>query len=652
MSNKPSNNNPVLNAILGILALLGIVIFANMLVATTTLGSKTLDLTESKVHTLTEGTKAILEDLKDADAEVVINYYATRDSAFMPQELKLYLKKVDDFLKRYKALAGDNLRIVNLDPSPDTDAEDSANLDGIAGQQINGENLYLGLSVASLDQKVSIPFLSPQSETQLEYELSSAIARVARTDRPTLGIMSALNLAGSPAMMPGQAPQQSAIVYQQLQQLYELKDLGMTPTQEALEGLAAILLIHPAGISEETEFLLDQYLLSGGTIVAALDAFSIIAQQSSPQPNPMMMGQQPPGIPTTSTFSDKLLSSWGVTFESSQVLADGKYRTRMRQGESTSVLTLTPEALPQKDSIITTGISELFFVLSGGFKKEGKEGLKHTALIESSKDSSGLVSSMQASRLDPSLLTSMRPDTNTYDLAVHINGLFKTAFPDGKPTPPDNTDTQPDTVASEAEEAEQNAEPTKPTSLAVSTEPGNVFLIADSDFLADQFAYNTQLIRMGLVSPQGDNSALLFNILDQVTGSKYLIGSRSRGDSRRPFTVIQELDAEHEKQFGERLEKEQQELNEINARIGEIVQKQQENGRIALEGELATELAAAREKQVEARKRLRELEKDLRRKKDDLAIKYTLGNIFIIPLLFAILGIAVFIKRRIATSAR
>ena len=79
-----------------------------------------------------------------------------------------------------------------------------------------------------------------------------------------------------------------------------------------------LLLLHPAGITPEAEFAIDQYLLKGGTVVACLDAFSIAAQMTAGGGNPMMGGG---GAPTTSTLPT-LLGTWGVSFESSQVLAD------------------------------------------------------------------------------------------------------------------------------------------------------------------------------------------------------------------------------------------------------------------------------------------------------------------------------------------
>lgn len=635
---KPSSNNPVLNTVLGIIALVFIAFFANWLVSLSAIGNRTLDLTEDKVHTLTEGTKSILAELKDSEAEVVISYYATRDAEFMPRNLELYMKKVDGFLKRYQALAGDNLRIVNLDPEPDTDAEDSANLDGIAGQSINGENLYLGLSVSFLDEKTAIPFLAPEAETQLEYQLSSAIARVARTNKPTLGLMSAYPMAGGAPAMPqlGQPPTRPFVIYEQLNQMYDLKNLGMTPDSSDLDGLAAVLVIHPAGITPETEYLLDQYLLDGGTLVAALDAFSITAQQSGGG-NPMM-GQ--PGMPTTSTFSPELLASWGVTFISDQVLADGSYRTRFQGGDSTSALSLTSEAMPQKDSLITGGLNDLFMILAGAFTATGKEGLSHTSLIRSSTES-GFVDGNRASRLDPGLLGAINLDDKAYDLALHIQGTFQSAFPDGNPAESNGEDA----TATEEEEAKDRS-----NSLAQSTQPGNVFLIADTDFLSDAFAY--QQVFGGFFSPRGDSVAFLLNILDQVTGSKHLIGSRSRGDSRRPFTVVREMESEFEQEFGEKREKEQAELDQISERLNELIQDQQQNGQVTLEGELKEEYDKALTKQVEARKRLRVLEKDLRREKVALATRYTLANMLIVPALVILVGVGVFLKRRFATSAR
>src|SRR5210317_98637 len=97
-----STSRPILRATLGIAALLVIIIFANWLMTLSAVGKKGADLTADKVHTLSEGTKAILQDL---DAPVVVRYYATVKSEALSRDLKLYMRKVDDFLRQYAALS-------------------------------------------------------------------------------------------------------------------------------------------------------------------------------------------------------------------------------------------------------------------------------------------------------------------------------------------------------------------------------------------------------------------------------------------------------------------------------------------------------------------------------------------------------------------
>jgi ABC-type uncharacterized transport system involved in gliding motility auxiliary subunit len=90
------------------------------------------------------------------------------------------------------------IEIQKLDPEPDSDAEDSAKLDGVEGRMIElGEApVYLGFSVTMLDAKETEPFLDPREERQLEYKIARAISRVMSTTKPVLGVMSPLQISG------------------------------------------------------------------------------------------------------------------------------------------------------------------------------------------------------------------------------------------------------------------------------------------------------------------------------------------------------------------------------------------------------------------------------------------------------------------------
>ena len=628
--------HPVTRAAFGIAALAAIAILANWLISIIPLGNRGADFTENKVHTLSEGTRALLGEL---DTPVVLRYYATRNSPYMPEDLKLHMRRVDDLLKEYVSLSNGKLRVENLDPEPDTDAEDSANLDEINGQRINEDNLYLGIAVACVDKTRVIPFLDPGQETMLEYELSKAIADVSTPKKPTIGIMSAFDLAGQPAMMPGQQGTPAWVIFQQLKQAYDVKYMPLTHTELDPKELKVLLLIHPGGITPEVEFAIDQYLLAGGTVVACLDAYSVTTQMIAPG-NPMMGQQGPPPSSTLPT----LLKGWGVTFESQKVLADPTHATLLGGGrQGIAVLSLPQSSMPQKDNVITKDLGNVVLFLPGAFTNSGGAGVAANTLIRSSLEA-GFVDAMRASQIDPSLATSLRPAGTAFDLVTHLSGKFKTAFPQGNPK---SAPEEP------AKAGEEKKEPAKPASLTEATADGNVFLIADVDAFYDRFAYNVQNFGgMQMATPMNGNATLLFNILDQATGSKHLIGSRSRSALRRPFTVVQEMEAEFNKNVGAKITEFEEKQKAAQQKLSELQSQKAQGQQLYLSPEQEKEINKLKEEQVKYSRMVRDQQKDLRRQKDDLAGKITLLNVAGVPLLVVIFGFGLFLKRRSSTRAR
>ena len=151
----------VLFSAVGVVIMAVIVIAFNIVTAPV---HKRVDLTKEKAYTLSAGTKAILAKL---DTPVKIRYYCTQAENATPYSvfLKAYAKRVEDLLAEYQQAAHGKLIIQKYDPQPDSDAEDSARLDGIDAQNLpGGEPFYLGLAVSQLDAKETIPFLSPDRE--------------------------------------------------------------------------------------------------------------------------------------------------------------------------------------------------------------------------------------------------------------------------------------------------------------------------------------------------------------------------------------------------------------------------------------------------------------------------------------------------------
>src|ERR1039458_10395236 len=90
-----------------------------------------VDMTAEKAFTLSAGTRHILAKL---DSPVTLRYYCSQ--AQMPPELKPYAQEIEDLLGEYQQAAKGNIILEKYDPKPDSDAEDSARLNGVQGTQV------------------------------------------------------------------------------------------------------------------------------------------------------------------------------------------------------------------------------------------------------------------------------------------------------------------------------------------------------------------------------------------------------------------------------------------------------------------------------------------------------------------------------------
>src|SRR6185437_4372488 len=151
----------------------------------------------------------------------------------------------------YKQVAKGKIILEQYDPKPDSDAEDSARLDGVEGQLLrSGEKFYMGLSVSMLDSKEAIPFLDPGRERLLEYDLSRAISRVVTPEKPVVGVMSPLPVFGHPGnpmlarLGQGGAGQDPWVLINELKGDFNVKQIEMT-APKIDDDVKVLVVIHP-----------------------------------------------------------------------------------------------------------------------------------------------------------------------------------------------------------------------------------------------------------------------------------------------------------------------------------------------------------------------------------------------------------------------
>jgi ABC-type uncharacterized transport system involved in gliding motility auxiliary subunit len=634
---QKKNLETVLYSTIGVIVMAAILVAVNVIIGT---APKRVDLTKEKAFTLSDGTRAILGKL---ETPVKIRLYFTQSDATTPYSvlMKSYAKKVEDLLAEYKQAGHGKVIVEKVDPQPDSDAEDSARMDGIDEQSLpTGEKVYLGIAVSQgLDSKEAIPFLSPDRERQLEYDISRAISRVVTPEKPVIGVMSGLPVFGQPSnpMMQqmGQRGQEPWAIVGELKRDFTLRNVPMD-SEKIDDEIKLLLVIHPSNVSDKAQFAIDQFVMRGGKLIAFLDAQSLVDSQR--QQNPMM-GQMGGG----GSSLDKLLKAWGLQFDTSKVVADRTFKMQMGEPGDTASdrpawLMLNSDGI-NSDDISTGELDNIWYFSGGAFVGTPATGLKETVLLHSSKDSQ-LVDGMMANFGGENILKEFKPSGVQYALAVRLTGKFKTAFPNGKPE------------EAKSDESKTNA-PSADSSLKETKEDNAVILVGDADMINDNFTIRKMNTPFGMIaSPLNGNLNFAQNAIEQMSGDKNLIAVRSRAVMNRPFTRVKEMQAAAEARYMAEIKELQDSRDQTANRLQELQQQKSQNQRYILSPEQQAEIENLRKKEGEIGRRLREVQKDLRREVVALQRKIQWYNIAAMPAAVSLVGIGLAIYKRKRTSAK
>ncbi|HRQ89452.1 MAG TPA: GldG family protein, partial [Bacteroidia bacterium] len=258
------------------------------------------DLTEYGVYTLSEGTSNILSRL---ETPVELRYYVTDDAKVMSPNERTRAQRVSDLLAEFARKAPSKeievtddkgefvkrkvkmLTVKKLNPEPNTDAEDSAMIDGLragVSPETNNE-VYFGIAIQCLDSVEAIPFVPAKPETSLEYDLARAISGVHGGKTKKIAVMTSLPVGGGFGGNFQAPPQQPWMFYELLGKDYEVETIPPTAA-EIPEGTSTLIVVHPYDITDEAQFAIDQYLLQGGNVIAFVDPNFFYARALQQQP--------------------------------------------------------------------------------------------------------------------------------------------------------------------------------------------------------------------------------------------------------------------------------------------------------------------------------------------------------------------------------
>ncbi|HEX5419094.1 MAG TPA: Gldg family protein, partial [Gammaproteobacteria bacterium] len=412
------------------LVLLALVLVAAVMASNSLLRGVQVDLTENHLYTLAPGTKAVLEDIPEP-----INlylFYSDREASNVPF-LRSYAGRVREMLDELAADSNGKLKVKVIDPEPFSEEEDRATQFGLQSVNLGtqGQNIFFGVAgTNSVGDTQKIPFLDPNKEAFLEYDLTRMIYSLAHPKKPVIGLLSGLPISGG-FNPQTQRSSQAWMITQQVRQLFDLRTLSAN-VDKIDKDIDVLWLVHPQNLSNKTLYAIDQFVLGGGRALVFVDPLAQIAAPRSP-----MAGLA--GMQRASSNLARLFKAWGVQYSPSEVVTDNVHALSVNAGygkppvRHIGLVGIDKGSMDQKD-VITAGLDSINFADAGYFTKAPKAKIKFTPLIMSSKQSALMPSIKMQFVQDPNqLLNNFVPSGKTYTIAARLEGHIDTAFPDGPP---------------------------------------------------------------------------------------------------------------------------------------------------------------------------------------------------------------------------
>ena len=629
--------NKNLNTLLGVLVLV-LLFFGVNFAFGKAVSSKSVDLTEEGLYTLSDGTKNILGSLQD---KITLRFYFSKSVAAEAdgaQTARSYAQRVEELLERYQSLSDGKLTVEFYDPEPFSELEDEAVGYGLRGARVPGgrDKLYFGLAgTNTTDGEEVIAFFDPQRESFLELDLTKLVYTLDQPEKPRVGMFSSLPMRGQPGNPADPRSGRPAwMVVDQVSERYEVEWIERGDASLP-DDIDILVLVHPQNLGDDLLYEIDQFVLGGGRVIAFIDPLCEADQDEIRQGDQM-------SYLSADRASDlgPLLESWGVEMDTSRVATDRENAMQVNwQGggiDYVAIFGIDEERMDQSDPAVSE-LKEVIFQLPGALDAVDGATTTFTPLVRTSEDSMLVERTSVAMQPNPpALLDGFLPSGEALTLVARIGGPAQSAYPDGRPKAADEAATE--------EPAESEESPEDHLAGAPSI---NVILVSDADMLMDHLWVQIRnILGQRIAQPVSDNANLLLAALDNFSGNDDLISLRSRGLSRRPFTKVEDLQEAAEAEFRQEKQELDQKLEEIQRRIDEL-QKEKEG---AVAGMIVTPeqrkaIDDARAEQLETRKKLRNVQRQLDKDIDKLELQVKAWN-FAVPALIALLALGVWAFRR------
>ena len=599
INNIKSKNIIKLSVFLSILIFFSINVITNNI-----LSSARVDFTENKLYSLSNGTISLLKDLKEP---IHIRLFVSSNLVKDVPQLSTYANRVETILQTYSNISNGKITLEIIDPKPFSDAEDRA-----VGMGINSFNatemsdaLYFGLAAtnSTIGQK-NIPIFSPERETFLEYDLTSLISDLSQIEKPVISIIDNLGLNADTRI--GKPEQQ---ILKQMKEMFQVEKIDEN-SNELNKNTKVLMIIHPKFLSDETLYMIDQWILKGGATLIFLDPYAeteISRQQGMPPMNPR-------------SNLKKLLDTWGIKFDDKKAVLDSEFGFRISRninGRDIQVtnypwLNIRGQGLNKNESSLSN-LSTIVMTTAGSFELANDDSVLEPIIISSQKSGLGDAQKAGDPKGDPrDLLPNIKSDNKNLTVAGWVKSNLNTSFRDKK----NKDDNQ----------------------LLKSSKKSNILLVADVDMLMDR----NWLTQRGAFANNGD---FVLNVMEKMVGGNALSDLRGKSTSWRPFEKIIALEKIAEEKFLIEEQMLAKKLKGMEDKIRNLTQNNDEDSDV-LSPETIKAIDGFKTEMMTTRSQLRNVKFDLRRDVETLKKWIISINVAILPIIFAGFALILSLRRK------
>ncbi|WP_144393621.1 Gldg family protein [Pleionea sediminis] len=512
-------------------------------------------------HDMTRAIKSVLNEFQSSgnlfatvNGDMRFTLYVSDDNS-LPEQLKDFKQSVAEVLDDTVRLAKGQFSYETIDPEANNgevalDIAENYGFQPMSANLFSDDRFYFYMTLEKGEQIVQIP-LADMTKSSFEKNLEAGIKRFASGFTKTVALV-------APEQGPAYSPYgASNTTFNQLEQALneELNVMREDISDGSVSGEADILLVvAPETLDEKSVFAIDQFLMKGGTVIAATSPFKSSLSQRS-----LTLQKHTSGL-------SQWLQHHGLTVEESVILDPnnasfpipisrnvGGYQVQeMRMFDYPFFPDIRGQGLNQ-DNLITSELPQVTMPWSSPIKVSVDESKVITPLLETSDQSwvsSNLDVSPKLDAVENSGFTTQGEQARRL-VGVINQGVFDSYFSDKKsPLIEGIKDKESDSLDSVSIEDNDSmtagnsaAEPDPESTLTVSSvikrspESARIILFSSNDFLSDRVL---QLLGSAQQSEYLNTVQMLANTVDWSLEDAGLLSIRSRSHFNKTLPPMEQ----------------------------------------------------------------------------------------------------------------